>query len=152
MLAHYICNLYGYGPCSCPDEMISLPTGQRTAATPGTRWRSGTRPTMPDVQMTRSSSVGGGVFRGTCGYLSAKKTRTCSHLHVAARCIAAMHANQNQSACYVVSCTEDVGSFPIQRQLCSGIPSSQTYSRPTELCSKYDVDPAVRAIIMCRTL
>merc|ERR1712179_579940 len=40
----------------------------------------------------------------------------------------------------------------IQRQLCSGIPSSQTYSRPTELCSKYDVDPAVRAIIMCRTL
>ena len=25
---------------------------------------------------------------------------------------------------------EDLGSFPTKRQLCSGIPSSQTYSRP----------------------
>ena len=74
--ARYICNKYGFGPCSCPDEMTSLPTA-RTAATPGTRWRrSGTQPAKPDVQMTRSSSVGGGVFRGTCGYPLCKEDRT----------------------------------------------------------------------------
>merc|ERR1712179_762759 len=52
----------------------------------------------------------------------------------------------NQSACYVVSCTEDLGSFPIQRQLCSGIPSSQTYSRTPQNSA------ASMTRIMCRTL
>ena len=44
--------------------------------------RSGTRPAKPDVQMTRSSSVGGAVFRGTCGYSPSKEDKNCSHLHL----------------------------------------------------------------------
>ena len=72
------------------------------------------------------------MYRGTCAYLSAKKTRTaliCMHLH-AYRIDCGTVRQSNLSVCYVVSCTEDLGSFPTKRQLCSGIPSGQTYSRP----------------------
>ena len=44
--------------------------------------RSGTKPAKPEMQMTRSSSVGGGVFRGTCGYPLCKEDKNCSHLQL----------------------------------------------------------------------
>ena len=80
VFTHYICNLYGTGPCSCSEEMTKWP--RRTAALRTRPRRSGTRPAKPDVQMTRSSSVGGAVFRGTCGYPPSKEDKNCSHLHL----------------------------------------------------------------------
>ena len=90
------------------------------------------------------------LFRGTCGYLLCKEDKNCSHLHLHVyRMYCGNASKPNQSACcytVVVSYTENLGSFPTNRQLCSGIPSSQTYSRTPQ----NSAESMTR--IMCRTL
>ena len=76
------------------------------------------------------------MYRGTCAYLSAKKTRTaliCRHLHVH-RMYYGTVRQPNQTACYVVGCTEDLGSFPTKRQLCSGLPQNSAASMTRIMC------------------
>ena len=111
VLAHYICNLYGSGPCSCSEEMTKWP--RRTAALRTRPRRSGTRPAKPDVQMTRSSSVGGAVFRGICGYPPSKEDKNCSHLHLHVyRMYCGNASKPNQSACCYTVTSETWEVFP----------------------------------------
>ena len=55
------------------DQVGLLPLGQQ-------KWDK--LPANAEVQMTRSSSVRGAVFRGTCGYPLSKEDKNCSHLQL----------------------------------------------------------------------
>jgi len=73
------------------DQVGLLPLGQQ-------KWDK--LPANAEVQMTRSSSVCGAVFRGTCGYPLSKEDKNCSHLqvHVYRKYCGTVH-KPNQPAC-----------------------------------------------------
>ena len=120
------------------DQVGLLPLGQQ-------KWDK--LPANAEVQMTRSSSVRGAVFRGTCGYPLSKEDKNCSHLHmhVCTDCTAALYANQTfqQVATKpVASCTVDLRTTQTYWQLCSGLPRNQACSSHLVEFCKYTEVPS----------
>ena len=91
------------------DQVGLLPLGQQ-------KWDK--LPANAEVQMTRSSSVRGAVFRGTCGYPLSKEDKNCSHLqvHVYRKYCGTVHKPASMLLqSYVASCAVNLGTIPTLR-------------------------------------
>ena len=125
MFTHYICNLYGSGPCSCSDEKTRLSCGQglsqlnqgQDLGEVGQDQQSQVKADDPKF-FCRCGSVPGNLWlplvKKTKNLLSSAIARVQNVLR---QCTQTKPVGMLLHS-YVASCTEDLGSFPIKRQLC----------------------------------